>query len=364
MPNRHPLNAICPYFTMFPLEFPVRVLGRHKDKKLVVDPFCGRGTTLYACRNKGVRAIGIDCSPVAVAISQAKLVAVSAKRCLSLLDRLLDGAPEPDLPEGPFWNLAFHKTTLTELCRLRTALLTDCSSNTSVLLRAAVLGCLHGPDTATGSYLSNQMQRTFSPKPGYAVRFWRERKLRPKCVSVRAALKRKLERLTKVVSSSEDGGWKDVVLGDASAAKSYNKVPSRVDLVITSPPYYGMRTYVPDQWLRNWFLGGPSHVDYSDEGRLPSSSPDMFAAALGQTWLNLANKSDGNLDLYVRFGVIPSRAIDSKKLLLQSLEQSRIRWRVVSIRSADTADAGKRQLSQMSRKSKPVAEFDLHAILL
>jgi hypothetical protein len=349
---------------MFPLAFPLRVLGRHKDKQLVVDPFCGRGTTLYASRNKGVRAFGIDCSPVAVAISQAKLVSISATRCLSLLDHLLEAVPEPELPEGPFWDVAFHETTLSDLCRLRTALLADCSSNTSVLLRAAVLGCLHGPDTATGSYLSNQMQRTFSPKPGYAVRFWRERKLRPKCVSIRAALKRKLERLTKMVSNSKDGGWKDVVLGDASDPNSFDKVPPRVDLVITSPPYYGMRTYVPDQWLRNWFLGGPAHVDYSDEGRLPSSSPDDFAAALGRTWLNLANKSKGNLDLYVRFGVIPSRAIDSKQLLLQSLERSGVKWRVVSVRNADTADAGKRQLSQMSRKSKPVAEFDLHAVLL
>jgi hypothetical protein len=29
--------------------------------------------------------------------------------------------------------------------------------------------------------------------------------------------------------------------------------------IITSPPHYGMRTYLPDQWLRNWFLGGESH---------------------------------------------------------------------------------------------------------
>ena len=33
--------------------------------------------------------------------------------------------------------------------------------------------------------------------------------------------------------------------------------------VVTSPPYYGMRTYLQDQWLRNWFLGGSSFVDYS-----------------------------------------------------------------------------------------------------
>jgi hypothetical protein len=43
------LNAICPYFTMFPLEYPLKVLRQHRvAKPVVVDPFCGRGTTLFA----------------------------------------------------------------------------------------------------------------------------------------------------------------------------------------------------------------------------------------------------------------------------------------------------------------------------
>jgi hypothetical protein len=35
-----------------------------------------------------------------------------------------------------------------------------------------------------------------------------------------------------------------------------------------SPPYYGRRTYIPDQWLRNWFLGGSSNVEYSNDLQL------------------------------------------------------------------------------------------------
>jgi len=40
------LNAVCPYYTMFPLEFPLSVLKRFHTKKSklrVLDPFCGRG---------------------------------------------------------------------------------------------------------------------------------------------------------------------------------------------------------------------------------------------------------------------------------------------------------------------------------
>lgn len=71
------LNAICPYFTMFPLEFPLGVLRDATPGQLVVDPFCGRGTTNYAARTLGLPSIGVDSSPVAVALSQAKLANTS-----------------------------------------------------------------------------------------------------------------------------------------------------------------------------------------------------------------------------------------------------------------------------------------------
>ena len=37
---------------------------------------------------------------------------------------------------------------------------------------------------------------------------------------------------------------------------------------------------------------------------------------------------------FIRFGSIPSRLVDARKLLLQSLEASGLRWRIVSIRNA------------------------------
>jgi DNA modification methylase len=42
-------NAICPYYTMFPLEYPMRIIRKHKSANpVILDPFCGRGTTIYA----------------------------------------------------------------------------------------------------------------------------------------------------------------------------------------------------------------------------------------------------------------------------------------------------------------------------
>jgi hypothetical protein len=47
------LNAICPYWTMVPLEFPWRALAAADAGEWVLDPFCGRGTTLFAARKLG-----------------------------------------------------------------------------------------------------------------------------------------------------------------------------------------------------------------------------------------------------------------------------------------------------------------------
>src|SRR5687768_8325563 len=72
------LNTVCPYFTMFPLEFPLQFLGDAPSGKWVLDPFCGRGTTLFAARALGLNAVGIDANPVAAAIAAAKVARVNA----------------------------------------------------------------------------------------------------------------------------------------------------------------------------------------------------------------------------------------------------------------------------------------------
>jgi hypothetical protein len=123
MKNQNCFNGICPYYTMFPLDFPKRVLGKSKRGQVVVDPFCGRGTTLYAARQKSLVGYGIDTSPVAIAISRAKLHSVSADELMEAYDSLMEQTGETHIPNGEFWKYAYHKETLSLLCRLRHALI-------------------------------------------------------------------------------------------------------------------------------------------------------------------------------------------------------------------------------------------------
>src|SRR4051794_17241517 len=93
-----------------------------------------------------------------------------------------------------------------------------------------------------------------------------------------------------------------------------------------------------------------------------SSSPEDFAEARGRTSSDVAGRKRGRLHLHVRSGAIPSRAVDPKQLLLSSLENSTIRWSVVSLRSAENAEVGKRQVKHMRTHAHPIDEVDLHAV--
>nr|WP_080738680.1 DNA methyltransferase [Pandoraea pnomenusa] len=361
---RYALNAICPYFTMFPLEYPLRVLKKHKkDRVVVMDPFCGRGTTLFAARTLGLAARGIDASPVAVAIAKAKLCQSGSEAVLNLAKEYVENIVPAEIPESEFFQRAFHGNVLTKICAIREGLLNaEEESDELVLLRATMLGCLHGPMTKNldaQSYFSNQMPRTFASKPDYSVRYWKKNKISAPAADVLGVLRRKLSRI-ELVEPPEGVSPASVLLGDSRLESSFNSSNLDFSVVVTSPPYYGMRTYVEDQWLRNWFLGGPDYVQYGNSVQLEHAGTDTFAKSLGMVWANMAKSNSNELDMYIRFGIIPSAKVDAISLMRASLEESGVAWRVVSTRAAATASSGKRQAELMSTSSKAAVEYDFH----
>ena len=353
------LNGICPYFTMFPLAFPEGILKRHAVKgDTVLDPFAGRGTTLYAAGLNGLRAYGIDSNPVAVAISEAKLANTTPGRITAAARRILRSFSTPsDLPTGPFWRLAFDESVLAALCRLRAGLLADCESAPRKALRAIILGALHGPLAKTQpSYFSNQSPRTYGPKPAYAVRFWRERKLLPPKVDVLEVISRRAVRYYGEEHSVARG---NMAAGDSQSESSFIGIENKAAWIVTSPPYYGMRTYIPDQWLRNWFLGGPPAVDYSNQGQLTHFSKEGFATGLNKVWANCAAVAKPGCRLIIRFGAINNRNLDPRELLKKSLAETP--WKILTCHNAGTASHGKRQADAFVPTAEAIQEYDLWA---
>jgi hypothetical protein len=360
----HSLNAICPYYTMFPLEFPLKIIKKMRNRTRILDPFCGRGTSIYAARAMGVESWGIDSSPVAVAIAQAKLSRASIEDALCLAEKILTEEENNCLPEGEFWTRAFHPKVLEDICRLRAGLLHR-RSDTAALLRALCIGCLHGPlvkDKKNPSYFSNQMPRTFAPKLDYSVRFWKQKKLRPPRLSVLQVLTKKASRI-QLEKLPQIGCHRNIIKGDSQRASTFSKLPDTFDLVITSPPFLGMRMYVADQWLRNWFLGG-AEAPYGDKPQqLSHRDETSFINSLKKVWNNVGDLANQRMDLFIRFGSIPSYEVNSLEVLRRSLTLSRHEWRIISTRRASTADQGKRQADQMNVESESLTEYDVHVVL-
>lgn len=362
MAPSHTLNAVCPYFTMFPLKFPLRILQKRAEpEEWVLDPFSGRGTTNYAARLLGLPSVGVDSSPVAAALTQAKLANATPEAIVSCARKILLGPPPTEIPVGEFWERAFAPDVLESICQVRQALMVDCLAEARKALRAIVMGALHGPRNRTStSYFSNQCTRTYAPKPRYAVKFWRERNLEPPLVDVLDIIRARAKRFYTGQPVAKGVAFQD----DARIPRVFQRLGSRrVRWVITSPPYYGMRTYIPDQWLRNWFLGGLSEVDYMQIGQLEHRSPAEFANQLRAVWENVASVATEDACLVIRFGGLSDRKAHPLSIVKESLAESS--WKIMTIKPAGSASEGRRQAVHFRQTNQPAqAEYDVWARLL
>jgi hypothetical protein len=348
---------------MFPLDFPLRRLARAQKDEWVLDPFCGRGTTMFAARLRGLGCVGIDSNPVAAAIAAAKLTDPTPDAIVERASDILANAGEATgVPPGAFWRMCFDARTLRDICIFREQFLRSCSTDEDVALRALLLGILHGPKHKTApTYLSNQMPRTYATKPDAAIRFWTKRCLtRPPAVDVLDALTRRARYTFRSTPPASSG---EIHLGDARRAHRLLSGERRFSWVITSPPYFGMRTYRPDQWLRNWFLGGEPRVDYLQDGQLTHHA-DRFVDELGAVWRSVASRCHNGAHLVVRFGYLPSMPVDARDVLRSSLTKADAGWRITRWADAGSSSNGKRQSQQFGRCTEDAAcEIDAYALL-
>jgi len=366
LPKKHApilrLNSICPYYTMFPLTYPFRVLSEARRSHVLLDPFCGRGTSLYAARLKGMKAYGIDSNPVAAAVATSKLLLTSSKSVYDLCQAILQDCQMPEnIPTGLFWEICYHKDTLVELCKLRNYLMNNCTTDDEKMLRAIILGILHGPKAKVNhTYLSNQMPRTYATKPAPAVKYWLNHEMQPDKFSVLNLVKKRAEFTLSELPAVAGG---NVFCADSRQENAYKNLPP-VDWIVTSPPYFGMRTYVPDQWLRNWFMGGPAYVEYAHKDQLSHHKVD-FLKDLSTIWKNCASACAPRAKMRIRFGSLPSEMSDARQVLIDSITEANCGWSISAIRSAGVATNGHRQADHFNSKTgEAAAEIDLYACLL
>jgi len=262
---RNRFHSLCPYFAMFPETFVEKWVDRlTRCGDLVLDPFCGRGTTPFQTLLMQRRALACDVNPVAYCITRAKTntpAASTVRRRITELEKRFEARRwEPvrrSLPE--FFQYAFQRRTLQQLVYLREVLAWGVS-DTDCMIAALTLGSLHGESQKSKYYLSNQMPRTISTKPAYSVRFWKKHRYRAPERNVFSLLRDRVTFRYESTPASQRGTVLKTDMRELPRlAPDYQ---GRVKCVVTSPPYLDVTNFEEDQWLRLWFLGNPTRPTY------------------------------------------------------------------------------------------------------
>jgi len=167
-----------PYYAMFPVSFAQEQIENYSvPGDLVLDPFCGRGTTNYISNLLGRDSVGFDINPVAWIYSKTKTdPAKDIRQILKRIDDIWESRNSYDsLSENKFQMLAWSPDVLAFLNSAR-RLLNWRTSKIDRTLAGIILVYLHGK---LGQSLSNQMRQSRSMSPEYAVKWWNSRGMRP-----------------------------------------------------------------------------------------------------------------------------------------------------------------------------------------
>lgn len=359
MTERHRFHSICPYFAMFPEAFVRRnVLAWSKPDDVVLDPFSGRGTTIFESLLNGRKGIGCDTNPVAVCLSKAKADAPTLKDIDDRLD-LLEKAVKCFTARAPeqtdeFFTLCFHQETLRQLLFLRKDLdwrgdKTDC------FIGALALGCLHGESHRTDLCFSNRMPRTISTKPAYSVRWWQSNGCVPPLRDVFSILRLAAAyRYASPVPRLRGKAVEGDVRRASALLRSYRE---KVKLVVTSPPYLDITDYHEDQWLRLWLLGGAAKPITGQGKDDRHRRVEGYWQFLHEAWKGVMPLLRESAQIIVRIGGTRLTQEELGAGLLASLNETGREFKVMESHQTDIKN-GQRRIFQNDAPNKRAVEHD------
>lgn len=292
-----------PYYAMFPVEFAKKVVEQYcPPGGKVIDPYCGRGTVPFVALASGRSSVACDINPVAWVYSKVKTDPWPDKdailrRATEISESVV---PSDIVCENEFQQYAWAQPVLGFLNSARRNLNWRESSLDRTLM-GVLLVHLHAK---IGDGLSNQLRQSKSMSPGYSVKWWKARDMRPPEIDVIEFLRAKLNwRYAKgTVRASIERPM--ILLQDARAAIAALPNEFGADLIFSSPPYCGVTNYRYDNWMRLWLLGeGPAIPNGSTKQRYANKSE--YQKLLNQTFQSCAARSKANATVYIRTDARP-----------------------------------------------------------
>ena len=241
----------------FASQLPASLIGLlSRPGQTVLDPFMGSGTTLVEAQRLGRSAIGIDVNPVSYLISKAKTLQLSASTIAKVVSELTRDAHQvldkeevswaANLPAGLQAEKWYTETVLASLGSLW-GLIGAFKGSRKTIAQAAFSACLMrscredrhwGYICDNSTPKGNRSADVVELYTTFLERLANAYSDRDECIREAG-----LETITPV----------EVICGDARQALK-KLGGNSVDLVVTSPPYFGVSDYVKSQRLSmEWF---------------------------------------------------------------------------------------------------------------
>lgn len=251
-------SRLGPYYAMFPMEFAVETINKFSNEDdYVLDPFAGRGSSVYASGILNRNAYGVEINPVGWLYGKVKLDPANKEDVIQRLEYIYSvrNYYKKSIEEMPeFFHLCFCDEVRKFLLAIKKHLDWE-NNNVDATLMAIILDNLHGN---IGNSLSNQMKKTKAMGVNYSIEWWKKHKLNnpPQINPLELLLKKIHWRYAKGVPDIDYDV--DIVLGESThkLQSSLALRRNKFSLLFTSPPYYSITNYHADQWLRLWLLGG------------------------------------------------------------------------------------------------------------
>lgn len=294
-----------PYYAMFPLDFAFDIVNTYSKKgEYIIDPFAGRGSSIYAAGVLGRQGLGIEINPVGWLYGSVKLRPAIKKLVLGRLSQIysiqLDYNSEIEKLHD-FFRMCYCDKVLAFLLSARDHLNWK-TNEVDATLMSILLLYLHGK---LGEGFSNQMRMTRAMGINYSINWWKKHNfIQPPVIDPFDFMSKRIEwRYAKGIPNITESY---MILGDSAIelcgiVKRAKKNDIKFSLLFTSPPYNSVTDYHTDQWLRLWLLGGtegPKSLKQKHKGRFVSK--EDYYNLLDNVFGNCAEIMDKKSTIYVR----------------------------------------------------------------
>lgn len=249
----HSLHYVVSYRASFKPELPDFCIRRYTKKgQVVLDPFCGRGTTALQSNLLGRIAWSFDVNPLAVRLAEAKTAPVGLDEIVLRLNEVDFRRPVDLSGYQESFSPFYHPDTYRELVNLRSFIRSK-RDRVNKFIELIAISRLHGHSPGFFSVYSFP-QISILPANQRLIN-----QRRGQCPEYRAVAPRIIKKAAHALRdgfSSEFIGVAKSNIAAVSDARVMKGVPSdSVDLIVTSPPFLDKVDYLTDNWLEFWFAG-------------------------------------------------------------------------------------------------------------